>query len=344
MYVLATVLIAILIIFMIMTNNNKIIEGYDARYADTSFNKCAEFCKTTSNCGSFGYDKTKNICYPSQLSISGKPMESLFKDEYLYSNATCNKIQVITEANPMPPFDKRRSNSVYTCTETYDKQPQYYFHNNNDFKNIGEGRNIDDIFDVDNYPVRPFKWPRNRFDYDQKDLLIKTIENNTYNKSNITDLNRIVNYTPQIKKREKKILPPRINHKPVLDFNLQRASDNIYNYVEELANNIIRPLQIDERPRAIHNITVKLPESIDSTKYKLYTDFNNGEYMTNSKCTKDIPLNDCIKSCSNNSICKGVEWNPTYNQDKDVCCLYRTIGQFSKRNDNTENGSFFKKL
>ena len=200
MFVLVTVLIIILIIFIIMINNNKIIEGYDARYEDISFDKCAEFCKTTSNCSGFGFDALKKICYPSQLPIGGKPLESLFKDQYLYSNATCNKIKSITEPNPIPPFDQRRSNSIYTCTETYDKQPQYYFHNRNSFKNIGEGRNIDDIFDVEEYPVRPYNWPRNRFDYDQKDLLIKTIENETYNKNNITDLNRIVKPEPPIKK------------------------------------------------------------------------------------------------------------------------------------------------
>lgn len=336
-------IIIILILFIILIQiltNNQIIEGYDARYIDTSFSDCAKLCKTTANCSSFGYDKEKHICYPSQLSISGKPLESLFKDEYLYSNATCNKVKTIDAPNPKPPFSDRRSNSVYICSESYDKQPQHYFHNKNSFKNIGDGRNIDDIFDVEAYPVKPYTWPRNRFDYDQSDLLIKQIENETYNKNNITNLDRIVKYKPPIKKKEKRILPPRINIKPTLDFNLQRAVDNLYNSITNITQKVTAPIQADTTPKSIH----KISDVQDVSKYKIYTDFNNGEYLNDNKCTKDIPLDDCLQYCLDSKLCKGIEWNPSYKKNKNVCCPYRTIDKFTPRNNDTKLGSFFVKL
>ena len=183
-------LLIILILYFLIYNKTK--EGYDERLNNTSFQGCAEFCKTTENCYGFGYDKINKICYPSQLIIAGRPTDSIFRDEYLYTNATCNKFIPIINPNKNPPFDKRRSNSVYVCRESYNKFPQYYFYNNKTFTNIGEGKNIDKIFDVESYSVKPYEYPRNKFDRNNYDLLFKIIENQTYNKNNVTDLNHLL--------------------------------------------------------------------------------------------------------------------------------------------------------
>lgn len=190
--ILILIMVILLLILIYTTYNNKTIEGYDERLTNTSFQDCAEFCKTTENCYGFGYDKINKVCYPSQLIIAGRPTDSIFRDEYLYTNATCNKFKPIINPSKNPPFDERRGNSVYICRESYDKFPQYYFYNNKTFTNIGEGKNIDEIFDVESYSVNPYEYPRNKFNLDNYDLLFKTVENQTYNKNNVTDLNHLI--------------------------------------------------------------------------------------------------------------------------------------------------------
>lgn len=224
--------IIIIIFILCYFYQTKIIEGYDARYTNTSFEKCAEFSKTTSGCYGFGYNKKNNTCYPSALPIFGLPLDSIFKGEYSYSNATCNKVKTIELPKKDPAFEERRSNSVYVCTESDGMQPQYYFHNKNKFENIGEGRNIDDIFDVEMYEVRDFQWPRNRFDYDQQDLLLKEKEGQAFVPNNITDLNRIIKFIP-VKEKETKIVKPTINVKPKYDFNLDIIVKNIIDRIKK---------------------------------------------------------------------------------------------------------------
>jgi len=226
------ILIIILTLIIFYYYNIPLIEGYDARFKDTDFNDCAKFCRTTANCRAFGYDKFNKICYPSQVLITGRPLDSIFRDQYLYTNAVCNKEKFIENPGEFPPFEERRSNSVYTCTEEYNKAPQFYLYNKGIFKNIGEGKNIDDIFDIDDYEVKPFNWPRNNFGPGQDDLYFKKKENETYNSTNITDLNRIIEATPQVKpKMDEIILPPRINQEPELDFSL----NNIINKLKKFS-------------------------------------------------------------------------------------------------------------
>lgn len=329
------ILIIVFVIFL-YTNKTKMIEGYDARYTSTDFGKCAEFCKTTSNCGGFGYNKADKICYPSQLPILGRPLDSIFKKEYSYANATCNKVKTIDKASEAPTFEDRRSNSVYVCTESHDKQPQFYFHNNNEFKNIGEGKNIDNIFEVENYKVKPYNWPRSRFDYNQLDLLAKERENQTYTPENVTDLDRIVNYVPPVQEDTDNVIAPKINIKPKVDFNLERVRNDIYGFLKKMGPSFLIPTKKYEVP----------PEKVVRPNYITYNQTinqNTGQYLMDYKCIKDIPLNDCMNYCSETDSCVGFEWNPLYNDNKNVCCPYKTIGEYISRKDDKMTGKFYQK-
>ena len=229
------IILIIIIIVIIIYYNKPIIEGYDARFKDTSFDDCAKFCRTTANCRAFGYDQFDKICYPSQVLVTGRPLDSIFRDEYLYTNASCNKEKIIESPEDNPSFEERRSNSVFTCTEAYNKAPQFYLYNKGIFNNIGEGKNIDDIFDIDVYSVKKYDWPRNNFGPGQDDLYFKTKENETYNPSNITSLDRIIQATPIIKPQmEEVILPPKIIQTPDLDFGF----DKFINKLNSFANMI----------------------------------------------------------------------------------------------------------
>lgn len=185
------VLIIIIIICLIYQYKYKIVENYDARIPCSNFGQCAKFCRDIANCYGFGYDHKNSICYPSQYPIFGRPIYSLYKDQYSYYTPVCNKIDPIIEPTKNPTFDQRRMNSFYVCSESRGVQPQYYLMSNNEFINVGEGVNPDGIFDIDKYEVKPFTWPRNKFDYTQIDLLQKERENQLLAPQNITDINNI---------------------------------------------------------------------------------------------------------------------------------------------------------
>jgi len=181
-------IIAILCIF----NVNRNIEHYDDRYTDTNFTKCAKLCRGISECYGFGYDREKNICYPAKSTIDGVPLVgSLFESQFKPIHTTCNKVEPILEATSKVSFDARRKNSVYSCKERDDLQPQWYFYNRDKFTNIGEGKNLDEIFDVDEYKVRPYSWPINQFNTDQIDLLEDITSSKRLTPKNITQVDRI---------------------------------------------------------------------------------------------------------------------------------------------------------
>jgi hypothetical protein len=317
------ILIIALIILISYYKKSNIIEGYDARYTNTTFAECAEFCKTTSNCWGFGYDKSNNICYPSQTIISGQPLDSLYKDEYTYENAFCNKVNAIEDPNSNPSFVDRRANAVYACTETYGKQPSYYLHDKGTMTNIGAGRNIDGIFNVEFYEVRPYKWPRNRFDYDQLDLLMKERENQLYTPQNITDVDRLATHpVPET------TIIPQFNKTLLPDFDIKTVGDNISNTIKNL---------FKSSPQSV--VTPETP----TTSFKENDEYNTGAYLNDYKCASGVALNSCLQYCSGSTGCIGFEWNPSFDKNTNVCCPYATMGTFVPRDPSKSSGRFYQK-
>ena len=339
--ILIIVITIMLILIGIKNNNDKyhIIENYDARYTDTSFPVCAQFCKTRSNCYGFGYDKENHICYPSQLLILGKPLDSIFGDEYSPNNATCNKVKPIITAEKNPGFVDRRANSVYVCSESNDKQPGYYFENKGKFKNIGEGRNIDDIFDVEIYEVKPYTWPRNKFDYDQSDLLAKYKLNQSFTPENITSINRIIH--PEQEALETFAPSSEISEEetePIFDFKLENIKNLIYGSMKKLGGAFLIPTNKYEVPKDVQ------PQKSQYISYARNNNYNSGQLLNDYKCVKDIPLETCLNYCSSDNKCVGFEWNPEFMPSyQNVCCPYKSIGKFIGRNDSQGLGHFYEK-
>jgi hypothetical protein len=189
------IIITITIINIIdkLKDRTTIIEGYDDRYTDMSVTDCAQFCKTTAGCFGFGYDPRKKTCYPAKDTLLGPPLDpnTLFRASYNPNNVTCNKIDPIIEPNKYVPFDKRRSNSLYVCSERQGMQPLWYLHSRDRLRDIGEGAQIDEIFDVDIYNVRNHKWPINKYDFNNFDLLYNDRVSQELTPHTVTDMDRI---------------------------------------------------------------------------------------------------------------------------------------------------------
>lgn len=293
------IIFLIISFILIILNNNRSYEHYDERIADTDLNKCAEFCKTRAGCFGFGYDKKNKVCYPSKSLIEGKPIdpEILYLDEYKDSNVSCNKLEPILKPMKDVPFDNRRKNSVYVCREKVDLFPQWYLHSDSEFENLGEGKNIDYVFDVDEYSVMQYKWPNNKYSIEQKKLLkdFRDDQELTPNKiSNISKINKTSN------------------------------SQNIQN-IQNIAD--------DNNKKWNNNYVV----------YKINNNYNTGDYLKSYKCMKNISLDSCLKYCSGENDCTGVEFNPLLYGENNICCPKKNIKRFVKRNKHMCKGKFYKK-
>lgn len=284
------ILLCILIIIYYVNDKWKVIEGYDARFDNMDMVTCADFCKTHSNCYGFAFDKVNKVCYPSESSMGGYPKDSIFKNEYSEKNTVCNKFKVIENANNTPAFVDRRMNAIYICTETPDDHPKYYYHNNGTLNDIGDGKSIDKIIDVEAYKVLPYVWSKDKFDYNQTDLLLKMLSEQNVLPNNVTDFKRIDNYK-----------------EPVLIHYTEPKNDG-------------RDITFLEKD-----------------------DVNLGNYLFDYKCIKDYDKSACTKACADNINCNGFEFNSAYKNDKNVCCLYHTVGNYVKRDDNKKNGKFYEK-
>lgn len=81
-----------------------------------------------------------------------------------------------------------------------------------------------------------------------------------------------------------------------------------------------------------------------------------GDYLYGFQCVKDIPEEDCIRSCKENNDCVGTEFNPvlikktidefgnpTNKLYHNVCCPKRSIDNIIPRSKVHENGKFYVK-
>lgn len=334
-------------VYLKLHRSNRKIEGYDERLSNTNFEKCARFCKEKAGCFGFAYDKKHNICYPSKSSLLGRPVDdkTLYKDEYTPKHTVCNKGDPIVEPEVAPPFNQRRMNSVYACSEEQGLQPQWYLHTHKRFDNIGEGSKIDEIFNIDEYDVVPYDWPINKYDADKLDYLIEQRIKNRLDDETITSLKRIEEpRKDQMKKVVKKadfIEPPKV---PPLDFGLER----VRNYAKGVVREVTAFPKRSEYDYGNINLESFTPNLFSSkinqnVIYDAYDDFNAGEYLREYKCLSKIPLNACLDYCSGKDSCVAVEHNPQFGNRRNVCCPYRTVGRFEPRKPFHVNGKFYVK-
>jgi hypothetical protein len=345
------ILLIVLIFILIIKDNN--IEHYDERLTNTTFDQCAKFCKTTANCYGFGFDRQTQTCYPSRSTIVGKPLDPsiLFKDYYSPSDATCNKVNPITEAGSSISFEKRRDNSVSVCTEREGLHPQWYLQSHDQFINIGEGKNIDEIFDIDDYTVNNYRWPVNKYDTNNLDLLINDRSVQELVRSQVTDINRV--RAPPREPTQTNVYIEPAPSGPVynFDFGLDRLFkrepfDQNVTTKDAISSQTIlavNPTQNGQGvvdalavPNGISGIAnnaldeVIEEETIDNM-FTVYDDYNTGEYLRNYKCVDGIGQKACLSYCAQDAACSGVEWNPNFARRLNVCCPKRSVGGFIPR-------------
>ena len=343
MNILHTLIILFIILLCLVTiiyfNNKKVIEGYEDRFTGTSIDACANFCKTTAGCTSFAYDKTNDICYPSQVVISGNPIQSNHKDSYSKDHLHCNKVDTVKVPTKDLPFDERKSNAMFVCYEDEGKHPQLYFHNQGKLNRLDEGQNFDYLPEVDNYEVKPYRWPQSKYNKDQLELLYEDRLKQYYLPSTVTDMDRV-----------RQISQEQVITRDVLDkeFTEMNKTDQINIQKEETV--------IEKMPKFVADIiqdNMQLPNKVptqtinDTTKvdhvFRIYDNHNHGQYLKEHKCTSGVKHQNCLKYCLENKDCVGVEWNPLFKNKKELCCPYRTIDKLGRREKEYINGKFYLK-
>lgn len=317
------IMIVIFVLVLKDTRKKPLIEGYDLKFDNKSFEDCAEFCKTTANCYAFGYNSKTGSCYPSQSVIVGQPLDTTYKNEYSKDNAVCNKFEPIIVPLQRAPFDERRKNSVFVCTDSGEMFPQTFIHNDDKFFNIGEGRNIDEIYQIDDYSVREIEWPKRYINNNELTTLHDGLKETKYKVDEVADIERILNFQPTIIPEngiESDSIFSKIGHDICKMFS--RLRDSLWN-------------PYDKREMQKYDA--------DLISYETHDEINKGEYLNWFKCLKNVERRHCLEYCNNNPECVGVEFNPLFGGNKNVCCPYRTVELLHDRKPVHGMGRFYLK-
>lgn len=347
------IIIIIIFIVILSTFYNKIyyIEGYDDRYLNSSTIKCAKFCKTTAGCYGFAYDNNKNICYPSKSVLLGRSIGSLHEDDYDPNNTVCNKIFTITKPSNTVSFKERKENALFACAEKSGVQPQIFFHNEDKLEKIDEGQNLDFITDVDYYEVKPYRWPVDKYNVEQSDKLTKFKERNNLDNINesITNENNGNSSNENIQNNANANITTNINkysnYKDISNYIQQSLKKGISNITQTSINQspIIETQILTESKNSNNSETDKIKPTSLYQAFKIYSDFNKGKYLKKYKCIKNIDQENCLKYCLNDNNCIGTEWNPQFENNKQVCCPYNVLGEFIQRSKPYALGKFYLK-
>ena len=314
-------------IFLICRNkrdndNNLSVEHYDASIEDITLEKCALSCKISKDCKGFGYNKSKNICYPSKNKLEGKILGKLYSSKYKKNNIRCNKFSEANINKEVPGEYDRRNNSLFICTKNDFSNEHMYYHYNNKLAKVLKPSSFDQIKNIDYYKMNDFTWPSNKFER-------KITKNET--DDNIKDY--LEKNNEENKKKEKI-------------------------YQEESVEKIVEEIEIKkekEKEREKSTNTqhiIKKSNYYPSNIYEISPLINTTDNLYKYGCVDDINLNECLKGCSKDSKCKGVEWNPLYlkllknniyKQYRNVCCLKNNMNTLNKRDISFELGNSYIK-
>lgn len=99
-----------------MIHDNEEIEHYDAKISNITLTYCGTECTKGYNCAGFGYNHVGGQCFLSKKAIIGKPLDSLYSDEYTKLDRRCNKINRLTD-NIRIDGNTLTQNSVYICAD-----------------------------------------------------------------------------------------------------------------------------------------------------------------------------------------------------------------------------------
>jgi hypothetical protein len=314
----------------------KQIETYDDRYIDSTMNNCANFCKTTAGCLGFGFDSLTNTCFPSKSIVIGEPVDKIFEDEYSPNHVACNKFEAKIQPSKATPFTERRSNAIFICSKKQGiqrTQPQYYFHNNKTMTKIDEGQNIDFITDVDNYEIKPYRWPK----FNRKHFNFRNREKKQQKLKNFYKIKNIQNPKGEV-------IPDKTNTSSFLFpfgyIKIKEIPMVIKNTINKTGKAIKNIVQIPNDTQ-LNNSNIK-PMNINK-HFEIYSEFNKGKYLREHNCVKNITHQECLNFCDNNKNCVGTEWNPYFNNNENICCPMKTLGKFEPRKHQHRLGKFYLK-
>jgi hypothetical protein len=146
-------------------NNNKEVEGFDARIPNISKEKCGDLCTSIIGCQGFAYDSNSpGICYLSKSAILGKSVNSVFSDEYSTSDYRCNKTQPILDETDIISPNLMRRNSLYMCSDSEQGRYTLQLIAPTKRQSVGDFDDIEKI-DVPNYEINDkFEWPTDKVD------------------------------------------------------------------------------------------------------------------------------------------------------------------------------------
>ena len=301
------------------TYNDKLLtEHYDASIENVSLEKCTLACKISRDCKGFGYDKKKNICYPSKNTIDGKILGQLYSNKYKKNNIRCNKFSGSPMNKEIHNKRDRRDNSLFICTKDNFSDENMFYHYNDKLVRVVKPSSFDQIEDVDYYKMKNFTWPSNKF---EKKITEEKIEDDI---KEFSYENTETNKEKEVEVKKEK--------------------------VEESISEIEDVREAEKELVKMH--TIKKPNYYPRNIYEISPLINTNNNLLKYGCVDDIDLNMCLKGCSKDDKCMGVEWNPLYlklikddiyKQYKNVCCLKNNMNNLGERDISFKSGNSYVK-
>lgn len=283
-------------------------EHYDATINNIGLDECSTVCKKSKNCKGFGYNKD---CYLSKSIVSGKDITQLYSNKFDPSNIICNK----TLNYDVDELDK----STRLPDEKTRKLNSFYICS------------------------RTSNSPESLY-YNVNNKLHKVV--NPYNIDNISDIDYYtVNEIYWPKNRFEEVIT---NHNATETLkmykieNIEKNKQNEQKFIKEESKKNINNLQ------TIHNLTNISNASSHYNVYQINNNMIKDNNVYDYGCIHNIPLDDCINYCNNDTICKGVEHNPYFAKNnneiyKNICCLKKDINNIVNRDDIYKYGKLYIK-
>jgi hypothetical protein len=323
--ILSLFMLLCITIFFVYDNNSKsITEHYDASIENVSLEKCTLACKISRDCKGFGYDKNKNICYPSKNTIDGKILGQLYSNKYKKNNIRCNKFSVSPMNNEIPNKRDRRDNSLFICTKNDFSDENMFYHYDDKLVQVAKPSSFDQIDNVDYYKMKNFTWPRNKY---ERKVTEEKIENDAkeFSRENTED-----------------------NKEKEINIKKNTVEETILE-IEDVREEKKKVMQMQAQSQLSG---IKKSNYYPKNIYEVSPLININNNLLRYGCVDNIDLNTCLKGCSKDNKCMGVEWNPLYlklikddiyKQYKNVCCLKNNMDNLGERDTSFKSGNSYVK-
>ena len=306
----------IIFLIVILSSQTSSIEKYTVSVSNN--NECGDKCTKTYGCAAFVYGSNNNCNLSSSAVLRQDNANSLI----------CNKMHTMDNEDEET-MENYKKNATYRCSND-----GYYSQKiilNNKIHDISENPTMEE------YKLESIDWNK---------------------KKTMTNLNPVLSYNQLREQTLKKLQPSTVPTTAPTGQPVQPARQPVQPARQAPVPSVSTGQPVPSAstgqpvPSASTGQQRPLNNSSNESTFMVLDNEHIGDYVYGYKCKTNISQLDCLKTCTNNSNCDGVEWNPSLvRRDKGnmsiynkVCCPKKNINKVISRRRLNKSGKFYKKV